>query len=113
MQYIRHPDGVLGHILCKFVTMNHLAGISLLVAGLTLALVSVERYNALVNPLNVALRLTQENVKYAIVLMWNFGFIFVLPLFVVGQWDEIRRTCLLRWGKPDLQLFIGRCWQWL
>lgn len=80
LQYIRHPDGVLGHILCKFVTMNHLAGISLLVAGLTLALVSVERYNALVNPLNVGLRLTEENVKYPIALMWIFGFIFVLPL---------------------------------
>ena len=34
LQYSRHPDGILGDIFCKFITMNHLAGISLLVAGL-------------------------------------------------------------------------------
>ncbi|KAL9989373.1 hypothetical protein ACROYT_G003915 [Oculina patagonica] len=98
--FVRHPDGLLGDILCKFITMNHIAGISLLVAGLTLTLVSVERYNALVNPLKVNLRLTLGNVKYAIAIMWIFGFIFVLPLFVVEDWDETRRHCIMTWEKP-------------
>lgn len=98
--FITHSGGVLGDFLCKFITMNHMAGISLLVAGLTLTLVSVERYNALVNPLNVNLRLTLGNVKYAIAIMWISGFIFVLPLFVVEYWDGTRRTCIMAWTKP-------------
>lgn len=97
---ITHPGGVLRDVLCKFITMNHMAGISLLVAGLTLTLVSVERYNALVNPLNVNLRLTLGNVKYAIAVMWISGFVFVLPLFVVEYWDGTRRTCVMAWTKP-------------
>ena len=107
LQYTTHPDGVLGDILCKFVTMHHLAGISLLVAGLTLALVSIERYNALLNPLNVSLRLTQENVKYPIAIMWIFGFIFVLPLFVVEHWDGARRICVLHWEKPSSTVYFS------
>ena len=85
LQYVTHPDGVLGDILCKFVTMHHLAGISLLLAGTTLALVSVERYNALLNPLNVSLRLTQENVKYPIA----------------------RRICVLHWEKPSSTVYFS------
>ena len=107
LQYATHPDGVLGDILCKFVTMNHLAGISLLVAGLTLVLVSVERYNALVNPLNVSLRFTTENVRYPIVMMWIFGFIFVLPLFVVEHWDEAHDNCVLRWQKHSSTIYFS------
>lgn len=103
--FVRHPDGVLGDILCKFITMNHMAGISLLVAGLTLTLVSVERYNALVNPLKVNLRLTLGNVKYAIAIMWIFGFIFVLPLFVVEDWDETRRNCIMNWETPSSTIY--------
>ena len=105
LQYVTHPGGVLGDILCKFITMNHLAGISLLVAGLTLTLVSVERYNALVNPLNVRLRLTKENVRYPIAIMWIFGFIFVLPLFVVEHWNETRQSCVLHWKKPSSTIY--------
>ena len=105
LQYVTHPDGVLGDILCKFITMNHLAGISLLVAGLTLALVSVERYNALLHPLNASLRLTKENVGYSIAIMWIFGFIFVLPLFVVEHWGEARRSCLLDWERPSSTIY--------
>lgn len=107
LQYVTHPDGVLGDILCKFVTMHHLAGISLLVAGLTLALVSVERYNALLNPLNVSLRLTQENVKYPTAIMWIFGLIFVLPLFVEEHWDGARRICVLHWEKPSSTVYFS------
>ena len=103
--FLAHPDGVLGDILCKFITMNHMAGISLLVSGLTLTLVSVERYNALVNPLKVNLRLTLGNVKYAIAIMWVFGFIFVLPLFVVEDWDETRQSCVMNWEKTSSTIY--------
>ena len=103
--FITHPGGVLGDILCKFITMYHMAGISLLVAGLTLTLVSVERYNALVNPLNASLRLTKENVKYPIAIMWMFGFIFVLPLFVIEDWDEARNSCIMYWKKPSSTIY--------
>ena len=102
---ITHPNGLLGDILCKFVTMQHMAGISLLVAGLTLTLVSVERYNALVNPLNASLRLTKENVKYPIVAMWMFAFIFVLPLFVFEGWDEMQNRCIMLWKKPSATIY--------
>lgn len=105
LQHSRHPDGILGDLFCKFITMNHLAGISLLVAGLTLTLVSVERYNALLNPLNASVRLNKENVRYPIVIMWIFGFIYVLPLFVVERFDEVRRQCVFHWQKASSTVY--------
>lgn len=105
LQYSRHPGGILGDIFCKFITMNHLAGISLLVAGLTLTLVSVERYNALLNPLNASVRLSKENVRYPIVIMWIFGVIYVLPLFVVERFDEVRRQCVFHWHKASSTVY--------
>lgn len=105
LQYSRHPGGILGDIFCKFITMNHLAGISLLVAGLTLTLVSVERYNALLNPLNASIRLSKENVRYPIVIMWIFGVIYVLPLFVVERFDEVRRQCVFHWHKASSTVY--------
>ena len=72
---------------------------------LTLTLVSVERYNALVNPLNASLRLTKENVKYPIVAMWMFAFIFVLPLFIFEDWDEMQNRCIMLWKKPSATIY--------
>lgn len=45
LQFIDHPKGGLGSFLCKFVSMHHVAGITLLVSGITLTLTTRAREN--------------------------------------------------------------------
>ena len=43
LRFFEHPTGSLGSFLCKFVSMHLVAGVTLLVSGLTFTLIAVER----------------------------------------------------------------------
>lgn len=105
MMFIRHPGGNLGDYMCKFVTKHHLAGITLLTSGFTLTLISFERYNALLRPMNLSLRLTKGGVARAIVVMWVLGFMFVLPLFVKERYNETLQMCEILWEDKAAAIY--------
>ena len=70
------PGGMLGRMLCKLLRDDLFWAVS----ALTLSLVSVERYLALLKPMISNVRLTRENVKYAISLLWiSSSLIILLP----------------------------------
>ena len=50
LSYTKQPNGQMGNLLCKFITTHTIAGVGMIVSGLTLTLISVERYKALVIP---------------------------------------------------------------
>lgn len=89
---------VLEIFLCKFITTHHIAGIGMLVSGLTLTLISMERYKALVRAMNArSWRLSKGNVIYAIAAIWIFATVYVIPLFVLTSYDENKKTCTTYW----------------
>ena len=108
LPYVAHSSSrILGSFLCKFITRHHIAGIGMIVSGLTLVLISVERYKALVRAMNApSWRLNKENVIYAIAAIWIFATVYVIPLFVVTSYDENQKRCATYWpvhltnGKP-------------
>lgn len=97
MSFVPHPHGKVGDYFCKFVTMQHIPGVSMIVSGLTLSLVAVERYKALVKPLDTRLLLNTHNVRYAIGFSWGFAVVFVTPLFVLEEYDEELEYCVIHW----------------
>ncbi|KAK3742895.1 hypothetical protein QZH41_018927 [Actinostola sp. cb2023] len=97
MSFVVHPRGTLGDFLCKFVTVHHVAGITQLVSGLTLTVLAVERYKALFYPLVERLRLTKKNVKYPIACMWVFSIAYVMPLFVIEEYNAEFNACEILW----------------
>ena len=98
LRFFEHPSGNLGSFLCKFITMHHVAGIALLVSGLTLTLISAERYNALLQPaMRLNLKLEKRRVVIAICLIWGFSIAVVLPLFIEQKYVDEVEDCHMDW----------------
>lgn len=97
LSYTDQPNGHVGNFLCKFITTHTIAGIGMIVSGLTLTLISVERYKALVTPMETRFRLNRENVVYAILGIWLFATAYVCPLFIFETYSEEHRGCVTRW----------------
>ena len=99
LRLFSHPGGILGNFLCKFVTTHLIAGITLLVSGLTLTVISVERHNALLRPMASRFKLNGRRTKAMICLIWGFSIAFVLPLFIHQTYKEEIQNCYLDWDK--------------
>lgn len=97
LSYTAQPSGKAGSYLCKFITTHSIAGIGMIVSGLTLTLISVERYKALVRAMEAPSRLNKQNVLYAITGIWLFAIAYVIPLFVFMKYDEENRRCVTKW----------------
>ena len=97
LSYTEQPSGRLGNFLCKFITTHSIAGICMIVSGLTLTLISVERYKALVTPMETRFRLSKGNVIYAIVGIWVSATVYVCPLFIFGAYSEQKQKCVTVW----------------
>lgn len=97
LSYTTQPGGRVGNFLCKFITTHSIAGIGMIVSGLTLTLISMERYKALVNPMQTRFRLSKGNVIYAIVSIWVFATVYVCPLFVFETYNEEKQRCTTVW----------------
>lgn len=106
LSYTAQPSGKLGTFLCKFITTHSIAGIGMIVSGLTLTLISVERYKALVTPMETRLRLSKGNVLYAIVVIWVLAVVYVCPLFVFETYDEETRGCKTLWPAKSSAYWI-------
>lgn len=96
-----HPTDAFGSFLCKFVTMHQVAGVTLLVSGLSLTLISIERHNALLRPMKQRLRLRKKQLFMAVCLIWVFSIAFVAPLFVEQKYVDEVKNCHMDW-KPSV-----------
>ena len=76
------PTGALGSFLCKFVHTNNITMVTLLVTTLTLTVLAVDRYHALVRPLKITGRITTKRIAYVIAGIWLVAIAMVTPLFV-------------------------------
>ena len=98
LRFFRHPSGNLGNFLCKFVTMDRIAGISLWVSGITLTIISVERHNALFGPMEARLKLNRRRTKFTICLTWGLSVAIVLPLIINERYIEEHHACISDWN---------------
>ncbi|XP_044181337.1 substance-P receptor-like [Acropora millepora] len=104
--YFLH-DGVFGPSLknftkfsCKFAVIGDIATIS---STSTLTVIAVERYHAILKPFSSNLRLNEENIKKAIVLIWTLSIAVGFPGFFLNVWNNERAVCDGPWGsKPNL-----------
>ena len=102
-----HPSGALGNFLCKFVTMHHISGVTLLVSGVSLTLISIERHNALLRPMQQTLRLRKKQVYIAVGLIWTFSISYVLPLFVQQKYVDEVTSCHMDWKASASKVYWG------
>ncbi|XP_031558658.1 mu-type opioid receptor-like [Actinia tenebrosa] len=101
-----HPEGLLGTWLCKFVTAGNEIGIMSTSSVLTLCLLAVERYNAIVKPMATNRRLTTSNTKYALTLIWILATILNIPLFVRSAFNDKKGFCDYGWSLKQELTYI-------
>ncbi|XP_068692070.1 QRFP-like peptide receptor [Montipora foliosa] len=100
LRLFEHPAGLLGNFLCKFITMHSIAGITLLVSGLTLTVIAIERHNALLRPMDLRLKLqAKRRVIVTISAIWVFSIAFVCPLFIEQNYSSKFKTCHMDWSS--------------
>ena len=91
-------DG-FGKFVCKFLPFGE---ISITVSSLTLTMLAVERYHALLKPFSTGLRLNDDNIKKAIFVIWISSVLLCSPHFVFQGWSESRSTCVGAWGSVHM-----------
>ena len=95
--HIGYPSSAFGKFSCKFLVLSDIA---ITTSALTLSLLAIERYHALLKPFRTGLRLTEENIKRAIALIWISSFFLVFPEFFVQEWSESLSRCTGPWNLP-------------
>ncbi|EDO49829.1 predicted protein [Nematostella vectensis] len=91
---------------CKVVDPNTLSNTALIATGLTLTVLSVERYNALVKPMAISRRLTKNNVGYVIVAIWVVSMVMALPMLVYLYIDPSTGMCTPGDEKENLYISL-------
>lgn len=95
----RHPDGMTGTLVCKLLTGGNLAWVGGTASIVTLVAVAIERYYTVLYPLGNNSWLTNGKLKAIIPSSWIFGVIFMLPTFLIKDFDKKRELCVPMWPK--------------
>ena len=80
--------------ICKFFPLIE---ISIVVSSITLTLLTVERYHALLKSLRTGLRLTEDTIGRAIAFIWIASVIICFPEFFLKEWNDADATCIGPW----------------
>ena len=84
-------DEKFGNLVCKAAVLITAFAI---VSAITLTVLAVERYNALLKPLRTGLRLNKDNVKKAIALIWVTSVLVSFPSVFFQEFEPVRSVCV-------------------
>ena len=82
-----HPNGTAGDYMCKFITGGNFIWIGGLMSAFSLVVIAVERFLAVVRPLDGRSRLTTRRLIAIVTAGWIFVFLYNLPLFFVVRYN--------------------------
>ena len=101
-QYVN--DENFGHLVCK---ASALITTFALVSSITLTVLAVERYNALLKPLRTGLRLSEDNIKKAIALIWVTSVFVSIPNAFFQEFDRSNRVLSGCVGQGDSNINLA------
>ena len=99
-----HEEG--GQFLCKLVSMNNMSEISIVVSVGTMTLLAVERYFALLKPMNTQLRIEKSAVWKYVTGLWLFATLLNMPTILYAEFDEERQKCVYIWNQTPYAVTI-------
>ena len=65
---LNHPGGVTGTILCKFLTGGNVAWVGGIASVVTLVAIAIERFYAVMHPLDSSGKLTKRKLKVSLMI---------------------------------------------
>ncbi|XP_031549128.1 somatostatin receptor type 5-like [Actinia tenebrosa] len=100
-------SGTLADIMCKFFLSYNVPAMASIVSILTLTVLAVERYHAVVKPTKRWMRLKENTIKYAFCAIWLTGILCTLPMYINGYYKETSKSCrqYLYWNRLDYLIY--------
>ena len=98
-----HLERLTGDLICKLFAGNAVVPITINVAVLTVCTIAVERYLALVKPFRSNLRISEDNVKYCIALLWFLALLSCIPDIQANTYDieSSKYPCKRPWSLDE------------
>ena len=101
-------DENFGHLVCKAsAVITTFITIFAIVSSTTLTVLAVERYNALLKPLRTGLRLSEDNIKKAIALIWVTSVFVSIPNAFFQEFDRSNRFLSGCVGQGDSNINLA------
>ena len=94
--FIKHPSGVIGDLLCKFITGGVLGWMAATCSSFLLVAIAFERYNATLHPLE---QLSRGRSLWLVPILWILAILLVIPISVVLIYDTESQICVEKF--PD------------
>lgn len=88
-------DGFAAIFACKFLVLTQ---ISAMVSALTLTVLAIERYHAILKPFRRDLFLNNGNIKRAIAFVWVLSIVFTFPEFFLQERSQKESACSGPWS---------------
>ena len=92
----RHPVGITGDYLCKFITGSGILWTSSTASGFLLIAIAVERFMSL-RIQNQGKEITTARLKGVVAFCWIAAFLANLPTLIVFSYDEQTDFCFEKW----------------
>ncbi|KAJ7372590.1 hypothetical protein OS493_017861 [Desmophyllum pertusum] len=89
--FIEQPSGVIGDLLCKFITGGALGWAAAAASSFLLVAIAVERYLATLHPL---LTLSRGRSSWLVPGLWILAILLGLPSLVVSAYDVESQMCV-------------------
>ena len=110
MSTFTHPTGTAGDILCKLVTGKNIAWVASLVSAFSLVLVAVERFYAVVHPLNTRRKITKRKLKVLVPVCWILAIGLTSPSFLADKYKEDSKACSERLPRRWQNVLYNTVW---
>ncbi|KAL9975313.1 hypothetical protein ACROYT_G012466 [Oculina patagonica] len=104
-----HPEGVVGTVLCKLLTGGTVAWTGAASSIVTLVVIALERYYAVVYPLGNKGKFSKRKLKMIILGSWIFSFIFCFPMLLIKNVKA--NACVKTWPGQEW-LIKSYHWMW-
>ncbi|XP_078345983.1 QRFP-like peptide receptor [Oculina patagonica] len=88
--FIEQPSGVIGDLLCKFITGGGLGWVAAVASSFLLVAIAFERFNATVRPLE---QLSRGRSSWLVPILWILAILLITPMFVVSIYDAENHMC--------------------
>ena len=92
-----HVSGKTADYICKFFTGYSVTCLTVSVTYLSLVVLAVERFHAIVKPFHSTLTLTNNHIRHVIGFVWITAVVLSLPGFILSEYDEKLGRCLDPW----------------
>ena len=89
--FFEHPSGVIGDMLCKFITSGVLGWMAASASSFLLVAIAFERYNATLHPLE---QLSRGRSSWLVPILWILATFLVIPLLVATSYDTEKEICV-------------------